>query len=285
MYITDKCEDNKNIKYIIQLEDRCHIEAALFEHHNTVHFCIPSQVGCCIGCRHCSTTYAQVPYVRNLSFIELIGIVELLKTQLWNTNIPKILSFSGHGEPMLNWENIRRCVESYSKEFLKIYLTSIGVVCSMHEILSELKIYPNIYFSLHASSDNERAELIPSVGNEKIANLQQIIDFGKYYTQMGGQVIWNYMICNINSSDESFQRLLRLCKNVDYQLDIRFTKYIDIQKNNKIKEVDGAVSNDFCQKLLKQVPSNIHVRFSTLEGEEMGIACGQMRAFIQDNRY
>lgn len=284
MYIIDRYEENNNKKYIIQLQDGYFIEAALFEHRNAIHFCIPSQVGCCVGCRHCSTTYAQVPYVRNLSSRELNNIVELLITQLWNKNIPKVLSFSGHGEPMMNWENIQKCARDNINRFLNIYLTSIGIVCTMHEILLGLDFYPNIYFSLHASCDNERAELIPLAGNEQIANLQQIIEFGKYYTQMGGQVIWNYMICNVNSSDESFQRLLGLCRKVDYSLDIRFTKYIDIRKNNKIKEIDSAVSKAFCQKISEQVSSNIHVRFSTLEGEEMGIACGQMRAFLQDEK-
>ena len=282
MYIADRYEKNNNKKYIIQLKDGYYVEAALFEHHNAVHFCIPSQVGCCVGCRHCSTTYAKVPYVRNLSFVEMNSIVELLEIQLWDTKIPKILSFSGHGEPMMNWGNIQKCVKNYSNKFLNIYMTSIGVFSTMRKILYGLEFYPNIYFSIHASCDKEREQIIPLASKKKIANLQQIIDFGKSYTQKGGQIVWNYMICNINSSEESLQQLLKLCKNLDYQLDIRFMKYIDIKRDSNIKKVDNVISNAFCQKLSEQLPSNIRVRFSTLEGEEIGIACGQMRAFLQD---
>lgn len=281
MYIVDSCENNKNRKYVLKLEDGCCIEAALFEHRGAIHFCIPTQVGCCIGCRHCSTTYAPIPYVRNLSLNELNDIVALMETQLWDKDSPQILSFSGHGEPMLNWDNIRKCEAENRSKFADIYMTSVGMVHTMKKILSESNFYPSIYFSIHASCDEEREQLIPLTSQNEIANLQQIIDFGRSYTRNGGRVVWNYMICNINSSDKSCCQFLNLCQKVDYALDIRFTKYIDIQKENKINEVSDTISYAFGKKISEQLASNIHVRFSSLEGKEMGIACGQMRASLQ----
>lgn len=282
MHIVDSNENNKNRKYVLNLDDGCCIEAALFEHRGAIHFCVPTQVGCCIGCHHCSTTYAPVPYVRNLSLIELDNLIKLLEIQLWDKNKPRILSFSGHGEPMLNWCSVQECGIKNCSMFESIYVTSIGIRHTMGEILSESNFYPGIYFSLHASCDEERGRLIPLTTRKEIANLQQIIDFGRIYTRNGGRVVWNYMICNINSSDEACCRLVGLCQKVDYQLDIRFTKYINIQKENRIREVDNVISHAFCEKVSEQLSSNIHVRFSLMEGEEMGIACGQMRASLQN---
>ena len=182
---------------------------------------------------------------------------------------------------MMNWDNVQKCADNCHDEFSNIYITSIGFIDTMSRILLESGFHPSIYFSIHGSSDEERAQLIPSVKNKNIANLQQIIDFGRFYTRKGGRVVWNYMICNTNSSEESLQQLLMLCEYIDYPLEFRFTKYIDIHKNNEIKEVGDAVIRAFYLKLLGQVHPNIRIRLSRLEGEEMGIACGQMRACMQ----
>lgn len=281
MHIVDSFEKCKNRKYVLDLDDGYYIEAALFEHCGAIHFCVPTQVGCCIGCRHCSTTYAPVPYVRNLSSVELNKLIELMETQLWDKNAPRILSFSGHGEPMLNWDSIQECGIKNCSKFEDIYMTSIGVRHTMERILSESNFCPGIYFSLHASCDEEREQLIPSVRQKEIVDLQQIMDFGRTYTRNGGRVVWNYMICNINSSDEALCRFVDLCQKVDYRLDVRFTKYVDIQKENGIREVDNAISHTFYEKISEHLSSNIHVRFSSMEGEEIGIACGQMRASLQ----
>lgn len=281
MHIISSYEKKNDRKYCLQLKDGVIIEAALFEHRNAIHFCIPTQVGCNMGCKHCSTTYAPVPYIRNLSSIELNEMIEMMRNQLWNKRLPWVLSFSGHGEPMLNWNNIQKCVDICHNEFSNIYITSIGFIHIMKRILLKSDFYPSIYFSIHGSSDNERTQLIPSAQSQTVANLQQIIDFGRLYTQQSGRVVWNYMLCNINSTIESFQQLLKLCECVDYPLELRFTKYIDICKNNNIQEIEDNIIRTFYQKFLEQAPSNIHIRLSSLEGEEMGIACGQMRASMQ----
>lgn len=282
MFIIKSFEKKNMKKYCVQLDDESLIETALFEHHGEIHFCLPTQVGCSMRCKHCATTYASKPYIRNLSYNELIKMIELMREQLWTDEYPLILSFSGHGEPMMNWENIQRCASIYCNSFDDIYVTSIGVIDIMNEIIRSMDFCPCIYFSIHGSSDEERGKLIPSAMSINIASLNQIIEFGKIYTQNGGRVVWNYMLCNINCLNESFEQLLALCKKVNYNLELRFTKYIDIHKDNGIKEVEDTAIYGFYQKLLKQLSSNIHVRLSSLEGEEMGIACGQMRAYMQN---
>lgn len=271
-------KQNKNQKSVLRIEEGILVETALFEHRSAVHFCIPTQVGCKMRCRHCSTTYSPIPYVRNLSFIELNDIIGLMKGQLWDTNLPLVISFSGHGEPMMNWDNVQRCACCCRNMFSNIYVTSIGIIDTMEKILATPDFHPTIYFSIHGSNDAERARLIPSVVNQNVANLQQIIDFGRVYAGRGERVVWNYMICSINSSDSSLQHLLKLCACIDYPLELRFTKYIDIHKHNHIEEISNDDFYMFYRKMSAQVHPNIHIRLSQLEGENMGIACGQMRA-------
>lgn len=271
-------------KCVFHLNNNALVEAALFEHHDLIHLCVPTQVGCSMGCKHCATTYAPIPYMRNLSSTELIEMIEAIKERVQCKSSPLVLSFSGHGEPMMNWCNVHKCISNFHDSFSNIYVTSIGVIKTMNNILSDADFHPDIYFSIHGSSDKERALLIPATKNKAIANLQHIIDFGKAYTQQGGRVIWNYMICNINSSKTSLEHLLELCTHIDYPLELRFTKYIDIHEDESIYAVEDNISNLFCQRILLETKPNICVRLSKLEGEGLGIACGQMRAYIQKNK-
>ena len=281
MNIINTYESENNRKFILKLIDGAFVEIALFKHHNAIHFCIPTQVGCSMGCIHCATTYSTMPFIRNLSFSELCDIIVMMNERISDKNSPLVLSFSGHGEPMMNWRNVYRCIEKYCNEFSDIYITSIGINDIMNNITSQMKYYPKIYFSIHGSVDEERALLIPSVKNEHIANLKQIIEFGRVYTQLGGQVVWNYMLCSTNSSKTSLKNLIDICFYIDYPLEIRFTKYINIYEDTGIMETKDNVIREFYQSIQDQVSANIRIRLSLLEGEDMGIACGQMRAYMQ----
>ena len=281
MNIINTHEYGNNKKHVLQLLDGSLVEIAVFKHHNAIHFCIPTQVGCEMGCMHCSTTYSAKPFMRNLSFSELCEIVSMMNESVSEKSTPLVLSLSGHGEPMMNWSNVYKCIVKYCNEFSDIYLTSIGINEIMNTVPLQFDYYPKIYFSIHGSSDEERERLIPSVKNGHVANLQQIIEFGRSYTQLGGRVVWNYMLCNTNSSKRSLERLLKICSLIEYPLEIRFTKYIDIHVDNGIKESNDNAIRTFFQSVLNEVSSNIHIRFSLLEGEDVGIACGQMRAYMQ----
>lgn len=181
---------------------------------------------------------------------------------------------------MINWNNVQKCAYCCREIFSDVYITSIGIINTMKEILASPNFHPSIYFSIHGSSDAERAQLIPATAGRSVASLQQIIDFGRAYTCQGNRVVWNYMICNTNSFDSSLQQLLELCASIEYPLELRFTKYIDIHKHNQIAEIQDADFRIFFQNISEQVRSNIQVRLSHLEGESMGIACGQMRARV-----
>ena len=282
MRIVKRIEKEANNKYIIELNDAAIVEAAMFRHQESIHFCIPSQVGCGMGCKHCSTTYSSIPFIRNIFFDEFKEMIDLIKRQLDNNMTKLTLSFSGHGEALLNWDNVKKAIDYYYDVFSNIYITTIGVSCTLNELLSLKTNLPDLYFSIHASSDFKRKIIIPMADNDQIANLQQILDFGKKYSRNGRRIILNYMICNINSSYDDVTNLVSLCRNVDYPLELRLTRYIDIGQKNGIESVDDAVVDNFIYQLSRGINNNnISVRLSRLEGEDMGIACGQMRASMQ----
>lgn len=280
MDIIKKYQQGKNVKYIFELADSSYIEAAVFIHQNGLHYCVPTQVGCPLKCNHCSTTYTEVPYIRQIKLLEMIAMLEKMLNDTEEQGLSQILSFSGHGEPMLNWNTVSNVMGHFGDTFSAYYITSVGITSVFEEILQSNHL-PEIYLSIHGSDDEERGKIIRLDENPMIANFEQILEFGKLYTQKGGRIVWNYIVCPYNSSEQSKSRLEILGKNIDYPLEIRFMKYIDIG----IKNGMGVLSDDVISEMVAVVQKiknpYFRARKSYLEGSDMGIACGQLRAHTE----
>lgn len=277
MKILNKVADRfGNRKYVIQIDVGRVVEAALFEHHQKEHFCIPSQVGCALGCRHCATTYCNPSYLGQLQLIELR---EMINTLLLDTNSTygKVLSFSSHGEPMLNWQCVKESIRYFQGQFSEFYLTSVGIVETMKSILRDV-YRPTIYFSVHGSSDEERDYIVPAQKHRNVANIKQILGFCKEYSTMGGKCVWNYMLHAGNTSQAAVDRLTMISETVDFPLEIRFTKYINIGVQNGISEIGENEMRRFVEDVSQHLKPTMRPRVSDLQGIEANIACGQLRA-------
>lgn len=271
-----QCDEYGNRKYILKTQGNALVEATTFYHNHMEHFCIPSQIGCALGCLHCATTYAPNPYIGQISYPEMVMMVECLLGDS-NYSGERVLSFSGHGEPMLNWDCVESTLYHFSNEFAAFHLTSIGILDTMDHILKGF-CRPTIYFSMHGSCNSERDRIINPGKKGLSADIEQIVAFGKAYNRVGGKSIWNYMVHAENSSLVSAQRLIDLCKSVDYPLEIRFTKYNDIYQENGIREVHKEEIENFMQLISGCAGQNVQFRFSQLEGTTANMACGQLRA-------
>jgi len=277
MQIENKqCDEYGNRKFILKTHSDALVEATAFYHNHMEHFCIPSQIGCALGCLHCATTYATNPYIGQISYPELVIMVECLLNES-NYSGKRVLSFSGHGEPMLNWDCVESTLCHFSNKFAEFHLTSIGILSTMDHILKGL-CRPTIYFSIHGSCDSERDMIINPGKKVLSADIEQIVAFGKAYNRVGGKSVWNYMVHEENSSWVSAQRLIALCKSVDYPLEIRFTKYNNIYQKNGIREVCTEEIESFIQLISECAGKNVQLRFSQLEGAASNMACGQLRA-------
>lgn len=283
MKVIEKNKQDKNVKYVLELDDGAYIESSLFVHQNGLHYCVPTQVGCPLRCYHCSTTYSAVPYIRQMENSEMTEMVELMMNDSEERSLPQILSFSGHGEPMLNWDTVSYTMDCFREKFSTYYATSVGIF-SMFERVLQGDYLPDIYFSVHGSNDAERRKIIRQHENPQIANIEQIFGFGRSYVKKGGKIIWNYMVCPFNSSEDSKMRLAELSERLDYPLEIRFMKYVDIGIENGITESSDDEVFEMYDTVAKLKNPFIQARKSYLEGTEMGIACGQLRAHAESMR-
>lgn len=265
-------------KILYQLVDGAIVEVAVFAYQGTeqngVHICMPSQVGCPIGCLHCATTYAPVPFQRNLSQEELCEIVDAIQNGLDHGLSVDVISFSGHGEPLLNYDAICGCLRHYETSIGRGFITTVGILSVLEKIMEKGYIPGQFFLSLHGSSDIERSMVIPQrAGMAKMDDLKR---FARFLRCNDRTVTFNYMLTKENTDVASARRLYSYLSSIG-SVSVRFTPVFPI--DGTILPVLPNNVNRFLEEFASLCSdTNISWRLSKPTGSEIGIACGQMRA-------
>lgn len=269
----------ESTKYVFVLGDNSIIEMAVFSHNTQIHFCLSTQIGCPLGCIHCATTYSPIPYFRNILSDELIEIVNYALS-LEKRSGERILSFSGHGEPMLNWKVVNNVKSNFQDFFNDFYITTIGYKAIFEQIIKQKNIDVTFYLSLHGPTDEIRELLLPNCS--RYSKIVDISWFIQNYTALGGQVVVNYMLHNENSTIEILDKLVVLINNINSKVTIRFTDYTPIEYDTGIVALSQLQTKKVLQYIEERhLPTSIwDYRYSYIEGEEAKIACGQLRSGI-----
>lgn len=198
------------------IEDRCDAiaEAVLYKYNSyeerTV-ICCSIQSGCPVGCSFCGTGKF---FVRNLTTTEIIDQVNIciLSTKVKADKIKKLqIMFMSMGEPFLNFNAlevaIRRLYELYSNADL---LVSTSAPYSMYLLMPQFiqlcKEIPKVglQFSVHESTDENRAKLIPL----RTSTLRQISLLGEMWAAyVGRKPFFNYCVHENNGKYEDAENL------------------------------------------------------------------------------
>ena len=282
MKVIEKIEEysvENSTRYIFSLHDGSIVEMAVFIHKEQLHFCVSSQVGCPVGCLHCATTYAPIQYRRNLNTIELCSMIEYVlgKEDFYKD---RVLSFSGHGEPTLNWDTVVKVKLYFHKTFNKFYVTTIGNRDIFKKLIEKKETDSVFYLSLHGSTDEERAWLMPNA--KTFCSLDELVSFVHMYSEQGGKVVINYMLHKYNSDKACLDRVIQLMRGNNHNVSLRFTEFNQIGGNTNIVglsdvEIESVLS--YFEARMNQ-SMKWSYRYSRLEGKDIGIACGQLRADI-----
>ena len=163
-------------KLLIELQDGHRIETVVMRHpsHSTV--CVSSQIGCKMGCRFCATG--------TMGIIGDLTSGEIIEQFMHASKVAKIRNvvFMGMGEPLNNFENVKRSVLflSDNKRFglspRQITVSTVGVLKYMRRLSDELPLV-NMALSLHAPSQSVRIKIVPTAGAHHIDKLLEAIDY------------------------------------------------------------------------------------------------------------
>ncbi|WP_461828584.1 dual-specificity RNA methyltransferase RlmN [Aquifex sp.] len=264
-------------KYLFQTQDGHIVETVLIKERDHLTLCVSSQIGCAVGCTFCATALDGLK--RNLTTAEILDQYIQVKQDIGEEKIRNVV-FMGMGEPLANYENVRKAVEiMISPEGIdlskrRITISTSGIVAQIKRMAEDpIMREVNLAVSLNAVTQKQREELMPLTKTNTLDELMEVLK--SFPLPRYRRITLEYvLIKGVNDSPKHAELLAKLIGkhkkkfkvnlipfNPDPNLPYERPSLTDIMKFQKV--------------LWKYGISNF-VRFS--KGVEVFGACGQLRA-------
>ena len=267
---TRQISTDGTIKYLIEYNDGLMAEAVLmrFDNRSNLSMCVSCQVGCKMNCKFCATGHNG--FKRNLSAHEIVSQI-LLCQQDTNLHITNIV-FMGQGEPLDNFENIKKAIELINKNLQisirRMTLSTSGIVPKIIE-LSNNDLIPTLAISLHAPNHKIREQIMPIEKKYDIEELKKALI--KYNQKTKDRITIEYiLIGGLNDTIACAKELIEYLK--------------DIKCNINLIPYNPVVTNDFKKPnkkdmmkfkyLLEAAGKKVTIRLE--RGADIDAACGQL---------
>lgn len=267
---------DKTTKFLYDLTDGNIIEGVLMKYAFGNTLCISTQVGCKMNCAFCASGLNG--FVRNLSCGEILGQIVAVNKYLGGTlkdrKITNIV-LMGSGEPLDNFENVKKFLKIVtSSDCFDISVRNISVstcgIPSKIEELADLGFAVTLCFSLHASNDSTRKEIMPIARRYSIGEVIEALKY--YHTVTNRRIIIEYtLIDGVNNSMSNAKELSVLLKNLPCHVNLI-----------KLNEVDGrnlkSPTMDSCKRFLDNLNRfGVSATMRRSLGDDIEGACGQLR--------
>lgn len=265
---------DKTIKVGFRLEDDLLVEGVLIPSGGRYTACISSQVGCALGCRFCAT--ARLGWNRNLVFDEIFDQVALLEKVCRENYQDKLdnIVLMGMGEPLQNYENVRKAIELLTGEGgpgyspSRITLSTVGIIKGIKRMADEQVKY-NLAVSLHAATDEKRSEIIPVNRQNNLEALGRSLKY--FHEKTGTRITLEYLLMdNFNDNPEDAAKLAVFCR--------QFPCKINLIPYNPVEGVPYKTSEELKTLRFKTLleKRNLVVNIRQSRGTDIDAACGQL---------
>jgi 23S rRNA (adenine2503-C2)-methyltransferase len=261
-------------KLVYVLDGGSRISSVLMPDEERITLCVSTQVGCGFACGFCLTGVMGLE--RNLTSGEIVGQVLAANRLLEEGRRATHIVFMGMGEPLANYAALVKAIKiltdlklglGYSPRRLTV--STVGLVPGIDKLGREdLKV--NLAISLHATTDDVRARLMPVNRSFDLAALMGAVK--RYPLASRQRVFFEYvMLEDVNDTVDDAQRLVRLLRGVKAKVNlIPFNDW----EGARFRRPPLARILAF-QSVLLDAGVTTTVRWS--KGEDIGAACGQLR--------
>ena len=241
------------------------VEAVMIPDQDRRTLCVSSQAGCKMGCRFCMT--GRQGFHGNLSAADILSQFHAIDESVGLTNAV----FMGMGEPLDNWEAVRRAIEVLTAPWgwgwspKRITLSTIGVVPVLQRFLEESRCH--LAVSLHNPVPEERLQLMPV---QKAWPLEDVVALLRRYDFSGQRRIsFEYtLFAGWNDTPRHAEGLLRLLRGLECRVNlIRFHRIPDFPYAPSAE----TVMEDFRDRLCR---GGITATIRASRGEDILAACG-----------
>ena len=258
-------------KFVLRLDDGAIVEAVVMPMEGRTTLCLSSQAGCAVGCVFCVT--GALGAGRNLTGGEIFGQYRRLVRAEGLLGQPINVVFMGMGEPLLNVPNVARAIELLAETVSprRVTVSTSGIVPGLAR-LAEMERRPNLAVSLNATTQEQRAALMPAAARWPLDEL--LAALRAYPLERGRRITIEYVLLQgRNDSLEDARRLPRLLRGlpvkvnlIPFNPDEVFLPGLAAPDETRINEFAAIVANAHL---------NVTVRWS--KGREVAAACGQLR--------
>ena len=288
-------EDESTTKIWFQTHDGLMIEAVIIYHRqdekyiknnerklNRITLCISSQVGCPMNCLFCVT--GKLGFKRNLTRDEMVSQIffanNYIKQKFGKQDDGSLYGvrnvvFMGMGEPLLNYENVKKSIEimlrqeaGFSLSKRHITISTAGIIPGIRQLIKD-EISVKLAISLHAPNQVLRDKLMPIAKAYPIDALEKALS--EYVKASDNRIFYEYiMIKNMTDKPELAKELVHMLT--------RKLAHINLIPYNtnpaiKLEESDTKTIQTF-KKILEEGGLTVTVRDSM--GRQMKGACGQL---------
>ncbi len=265
-----------SVKYIFRTEDNHLIETVLIFERDHLTLCVSSQVGCAVGCKFCAT--ARDGLIRNLTASEIID--QYLLVQKDTPNRIRNVVFMGMGEPLANYEAVRRAVEIMVSPW-GIDLSKRRVSISTSGLVSQLKRMAqdplmrelNLAVSINAPFEHLREFLMPINKTNTLNEIFEVLIEFPYPPDR--RIMLEYvLIKDVNDSPTQAKALAELIAPYRKKFKVNLIPYNpDPSIPFERPPLEGVYA---FQEVLRKHNISTFIRLS--KGSEVFGACGQLRS-------
>lgn len=272
---TRQISTDGTIKYLIEYEDGLCAEAVLmrFDNRSNLSMCVSSQVGCKMGCKFCAT--GKNGFKRNLKANEIVSQI-LLCQQDTNLKITNVV-FMGQGEPLDNFENIKKALELINKNLQisirRMTLSTCGIVPKIYE-LAQNNLIPTLAISLHGPNHQIREKIMPIEKKYNINDLKKaLIEFNK---KTKDRITIEYiLIGGLNDTKECALELIEFLKDIKCNINLIPYNPVGSDSFKKPAKKDMMKFKYFLEATGKKVTIRLE------RGADIDAACGQLAGKIK----
>ncbi|HEX5482366.1 MAG TPA: 23S rRNA (adenine(2503)-C(2))-methyltransferase RlmN, partial [Terriglobia bacterium] len=185
--------------------------------------CISSQVGCAVDCAFCFT--ALMGLKRNMTAGEILGqVYAIAEDQRLDQRRRLNIVFMGMGEPLLNFSQVIKTVrlladpEGLAIPLRRMTISTSGIIPRIRDLATE-PLRPKLAISLNASTDEQRAALMPVNRKYPLADLMAACR--DYPLRPREQLTFEYVLLDaINDSPEDARRVALLVSGLKAKVNL-----------------------------------------------------------------
>jgi 23S rRNA (adenine2503-C2)-methyltransferase len=267
--------DGRTEKFLLRLTDGQEIETVIMGYPGRFTACVSTQAGCAMGCVFCAT--GQMGFARHLTPDEIVGQVQHVRRVLaLRGEQLRNLVLMGMGEPLHNYDHVMKALSIVTDARgiglgpARVTVNTVGVVPGILRMAEERQPY-HLGVSLHGSTEDERASLVPVSARWPLAEL---VDACRVYTTATGRRVffaWT-LIDGVNDSTAHASRLAALLQGVSAHVNLI---HLNPTPGFAGRDTSTAAADAFRRTVQA---AGIPCTIRQLRGIDVAAGCGQLKA-------